>query len=757
VAVASLGAVAAAVTVTPAAANPTNLLGPVPATNVGITFTTPVTGALNGTTITFHADATTPNTLTSYEAKVCAHQYGADPDLTRYTSYNTTSYGYDGTDNTAAVTDDVRCVYPAGITGGTSLTGSNYRIPATGLSPGSTTTGSQSLTVGTGTVTWNSTNGFGQTLTCDATHLCDVVVRIGVAGGGPANTWFIQPIQFAAAPNAPTALTGADSSGQTILSWTAPTQGAPFTNYQVNVTPHPTSGPCSSGTCLTGSTTPGYTLTGLTNFTPYSITVQAVNALTTGPVSNTYVANPATAGPTGLTTSSGDSQVLFSWGAVSGATGYNVFVSPAPGAGPCATGTCTGNPQAGTSLLVTGLQNSHTYTFSVSANVPGGTTTQSSTTGTPNANFIQQQINVDRPVGVLVVSQYCSGNPQDLEGRFDPSNNSGGFSAVQTPNTLCSLQLSGPRPSGLLTDAITANPRYVHDLVTHGTDTVESANAVFQTNDLNQLVTGTGIPAGTRIKTVISTGQVQLTNVVTGSFDGGDLNILGTTVNFGSISGNTITGVAHGELAVPNEIEGYQIPGGSHITNVVSGSTVDISAPADDQSSNLTVRIWTTGPTPAHLLETGPHQGQYFEAQGQIRQVMLADTRAGADTGWTVTGQVSQFCDTTVHTQCFSGDDLGWTPKGVHDYSQPVSTPDGPYSMSPANGGPVAPGTFALGTGSTLSTDSTVPGSVPGATLAYANTGHGLGLAALDADLLLWIPTQVKSGHYQATLTFTAI
>ena len=760
--------VVVALAATPAGANPTNLLGPVPAPSgggsVSISFSTPVTGLVNGSPITYQVNSASGASLTSIEAHICQHAYAADPDLNRFTSYNSVQFGFNGTDNSTTTANDVRCVYAAGITSG-SLTGASagYKDGPQGLSAGSTTTGNRTINVGTGTVNWLSNNGIAPTtpLTCNSTNLCDVVFEVGTSGAGAASpkTYFIQPIQFAAVPTAPTALGATAGNGQVSLNWTAPGTGSPFTNYRVNVSPNPASGPCSTGTCLTGSGSPGFTVPNLTNFTLYSFTVQAINAAGTGPVSNTATATPSLSGPTGLTTAPGDGQVLFSWAAVGGATGYNVAVSPAPGGGNCSGGTCPVVTAPTTSILVTGLTNGTTYTFSVSANVPGGTTTASSTTGTPNGALIRQQINVDRPQGVLVISQYCSGSPQDLLGRFDPSNNNGNYVPNAIPNTLCSLTLSGPRPSGLLTDAITSNARTTHDLVTHGTNTVESASATFVTNDLNQLVTGTGIPAGTRIATIVSAAQVTLTNAVNGSFVGGDLNIVGTTVNFGTIAGNTITPQAHGELVVNNEIEGYQIPGGSHITAVLAGgASADISAPAMDQSAGLTLRIWTIGPTPAHLIENGPNRGQYFEAQGQMRQVMMVDTRDN-DPGWSATGQVSQFCGVsgTPGTQCFSGDDLGWTPQGVHAFSQPVNTPDGPYTMTPAAGPSVAPGTFALGSGTTTSADSSAPGTVPGATLASAGQGHGLGLAQLDANLLLWIPRQIHSGHYQATLTLTAI
>jgi hypothetical protein len=110
---------------------------------------------------------------------------------------------------------------------------------------------------------------------------------------------------------------------------------------------------------------------------------------------------------------------------------------------------------------------------------------------------------------------------------------------------------------------------------------------------------------------------------------------------------------------------------------------------------------------------------------------------------------------------CFSGDNLGWTPKTITSFSQPFTAPGEPtYNMVPNKGAIVHPATaFGLGTGSTGVTDtlSGLPATTAGQTLAYAFAGHGLGIAALDADLDLWIPVQKPAGTYNAVLTFTAI
>jgi hypothetical protein len=704
------------------------VVGPFPAGPATVNVSTPTSGLVNGSVVTYTAGTTGTATLSGAQVgHICATPPGGPID-------NSTDFGYQG----------VYCVKQAGITSGNLGLG-DYSVQQT--FSGVTTTTPQNFHAGVGTVTWID-DLFGlHTLTCGPGNPCDLVIQVNY-NQSPASSYFTQQLTFAGPPAAPSALAATAGNAQASLTWTdGANNGSPITNHQVNVTPAPASGPCASGTCLTGSTGTSFTVPNLTNFTPYSFTVQSVNALGASPVSNTASATPGPAGPT-LAGSPADSQVSLGWTAVGGATNYRVTVNPHPSAGPCASGTClTGNVLT---FIVPNLTNGTAYTFTVAGQVGANFTAESNAIIlTPNGSLIHQTISVDRPQGTLVISQFCSGQPVDLNGNFDPSNNNGNYSPNPVPNTNCNLQLSGTRPFSVFSDAITASPRTVHDAVTSSSTTVTSATAAFVSNDVNQLVTGTGIPAGARIASVTNATTIVLSVPATLSFDGGDLSVVGSTVNFAA---------PHGFAAadVNMEIEGLQIPGGSHITNVVSTSAVDISAPADAAATGMSVREWTHAPTPAHLITTGPHAGQYFEATGQIRQVMIVDTRP-ADTGWTATGQVTDFTDPSTLAH-FSGNNLGWAPKTVHAYSQPFNSPDGPYSMSPAKGASVAPGSVpGLKDATSASTDTTVPGSVPGSTLAYTQTGHGLGLAQLDADLLLWIPVQNQAGHYSATLTLTAI
>jgi hypothetical protein len=781
-AVVSLGSVAALAG--PASADPTIGPTPAPTANTSVNFSTPTDGLVNGQAVTYTVQTTSPTTLNKVEGHICA---------TGYTTYSSGTFGYSGTTG-------VRCVNSPGITGG-GLTGiqSLYKQgPNTFAAV--TNSGPLSFAVGTGTVTWNNAGGQpgngspasgnlptvatppAVPLVCDVTHKCDLVLDVGLTGDSVTDTFFIKPLTFAGAPSAPVISTVSAGNTQATVNWSLLGSGVPSGNgtidkYVVTATPqNPGVGTCPSPGVVSQNVTTGFalpstpvsansaTLTGLANFCAYNFTMTAENVATDGtthftsPASAAVAGTPSQPGPT-LSGAPGDSQVTLNWGAVAGAANYRVTVSPLPTSGVCSSGTClTGNV---TTFTVPGLVNTTPYAFTVAAQIgTGGPFTSESNTVslTPNGALIHQTIDVVRPTGTLVISQYCSGSPTDILGNFDPSNNNGNNVPNAVPNTNCNLTLSGPRTDQLKTDAITAEPRSVTDAITNGTTTVQSNTVVFTANDLNQQVRGDGIPAGTRIVSVTDASHAVLSNAATITFDGGQFAIVGNTVNFGTVNAGYPATIAFDNASthvVGNEIEGLQIPGGSTITAVASNATIDISQPADNASNGFTTREWLQSPTPAHVITSGPHAGQYLQATGQLRQVMIVDTRP-ADTGWTATGVMGTFSDGSGHS--FSGDDLGWSPKTVHAFSQPIVSPDGNYTMAPAKGGLVLPATIGgLGTGTTTSNDTLVTGSVPGQTLAYAPSGQGLGLAQLDADLTLYIPVFKTAGHYTGVLTLTAV
>jgi len=97
----------------------------------------------------------------------------------------------------------------------------------------------------------------------------------------------------AAAPGAPTGLTGTAGNLQVALSWTAPVStggGGGISAYNVEYTT--TDGLTWVRIIRPNDTTTTYTATGLTNGTSYTFRVSAVNATDVGPFSNSYTTTP---------------------------------------------------------------------------------------------------------------------------------------------------------------------------------------------------------------------------------------------------------------------------------------------------------------------------------------------------------------------------------------------------------------------------------------------------------------------------------
>jgi hypothetical protein len=123
------------------------------------------------------------------------------------------------------------------------------------------------------------------------------------------------------------------------------------------------------------------------------------------------------------------------------------------------------------------------------------------------------------------------------------------------------------------------------------------------------------------------------------------------------------------------------------------------------------------------------HDGDYYEAKGQINPIAVSDTRRSL-APWSISASVGDFRD---GSRTFSGKYLGWTPKLVQ--SGAGATP----------GNPVASG-YDSGDGLSVSRS-----------LASALQGHPRGVAKLGADLDLKIPSSVDKGSYRGTLTITAL
>lgn len=117
----------------------------------------------------------------------------------------------------------------------------------------------------------------------------------GGGQGSPSNILSVTPF-LVTVPDTITDLNATASSGQVILTWTAPSNGgSAITDYQVQW--RTTSGPGSWNTFSDGtSSSTGAIVTGLTNGTSYDFQVRAVNAIGNGSYSATDTATPSSSG-----------------------------------------------------------------------------------------------------------------------------------------------------------------------------------------------------------------------------------------------------------------------------------------------------------------------------------------------------------------------------------------------------------------------------------------------------------------------------
>ncbi len=178
-------------------------------------------------------------------------------------------------------------------------------------------------------------------------------------------------------PNQPTGLSAVSGNAQVSLSWTAPTNngGATIDYYIIY----------RNGTDVQHTAGTSVTITGLTNGLTFSFKVAAHNSVGTGNQSTGVTANPNAplvipSIPTGLSATSGNSQVTLSWTAPANNGGaaidyYLIYVN----------GIVRPEHYTILSSTITGLTNGQQFTFTVAAHNSVGVGPQStSATATPS-------------------------------------------------------------------------------------------------------------------------------------------------------------------------------------------------------------------------------------------------------------------------------------------------------------------------------------------------------------------------------------
>jgi hypothetical protein len=207
-------------------------------------------------------------------------------------------------------------------------------------------------------------------------------------------------------PSTPTAVAASPGHVSAIVSWVAPNPGgAAITRYTVTAADSTT--PSKGGQTCTWSSGPlSCVLSGLSNGDSYTFSVTATNSLgTSAPSSASSAIVPTVTeplAPTNLVATPGNHTVLLSWTApVSGGsiiTGYNIYQGNSPG-GESANAVNGTIFVTNTSAIVSGLNNAHTYYFTVEAvNALGSSLDSSEVWAIPSATVAAV------PMGVIAIA-----------------------------------------------------------------------------------------------------------------------------------------------------------------------------------------------------------------------------------------------------------------------------------------------------------------------------------------------------------------
>ncbi|WP_166244758.1 glycoside hydrolase family 6 protein [Paenibacillus turpanensis] len=224
-------------------------------------------------------------------------------------------------------------------------------------------------------------------------------------------------------PAAPTGVKAAAGDAQAALSWNVVSGAASYTVKRAASD----GGPYT--TVASNVSAPNYTDTGLTNGTTYYYVVSAVNSAGESANSAQVAVTPKAgaavpAAPVGLTAAAGDTQVVLSWSAADGATGYNVKRAASSG-GPYTT---VASNVSVASYTDTGLANGTTYYYVVSAvNSAGESANSAEASAAPKGDVVTPP-----PAGDLVL-QYRAGDTNAGDNQIKPQFNikNNGTAAVE--------------------------------------------------------------------------------------------------------------------------------------------------------------------------------------------------------------------------------------------------------------------------------------------------------------------------------------
>jgi uncharacterized protein (TIGR02145 family) len=464
--------------------------------------------------------------------------------------------------------------------GGSSITG--YTVTS---SPGGFT--------GTGTASPITVNGLPALIAYTFT-----VTATNAIGTGPSSS-SSNSVTPTTVPDPPTIGTATKGNAQATISFTVPVSngGSAITGYTVTSNPGAITG--------TGSASP-LTVTGLTNGTSYTFTVTATNSNGIGPASafsNSVIPSTVPGAPIIGTATKGNAQatVTFTLPVSDGGsaiTGYTVTSNPGS-----KTGSGTSSP-----IIITGLTNGTSYTFTVTASNSNGTSSESSvsnsvipstipdapTIGTATKGNGQANVAFTAPAsngGSAVTTYTATSSPGGYTG-------SGSTSPITVPGltngtsytfTVFASNINGDGPASAISNSVTPSTVPGAPIIGTATKGNNQASISFTTpvSDGGSAITLYTVTSNPDGKT--GTGLVSPIIVLT--------LINGTPYTF-TVTASNINGVGAASTA-SNSVIPSTVPGAPTIGTAIPGNAqaaITFTAPVSDGGSAISGYTVTSSP-----------------------------------------------------------------------------------------------------------------------------------------------------------------
>jgi uncharacterized repeat protein (TIGR01451 family) len=409
------------------------------------------------------------------------------------------------------------------------------------------------------------------------------------------------------APGTPLNVVGVASNAAATVSWSPAQSNQPVTSYTVNTL---LGGVAISSTSVVpgpGSPFPPtfVVISGLTNFTTYTFTVSATNASGTSPDSApsgnvTPPGNGTPDKPTGAIAIPGDTQASVTF-----------TVSPPPQGAPITSYLVTSNPGGilasipppasgnTATALVGGLTNGVSYTFTVQAISPGGTSAPSdpSNAVTPSAAHVPVlNVVISGPSSVSSVPSQATytitvSNPITATSNF-PAN----VSVTHTLSPITATIVAGGASRNVATGIVTITTSSPHGLnigqsITIAGVTDTSFNGTFTIQDVPTATTltyaqaGAAATSGSGTVTGLPLSNILVAQTSQGTCTSGGAGVISVSCNQGVLNGG-----ASATMTVTVQVQNQAI-----LNTVVASGTDE----AGTLLANATTSQQTTVPLPA--------------------------------------------------------------------------------------------------------------------------------------------------------------